>query len=66
MSAKNRLTEPPLNKGVPGSLKLDNYVIYELFLRQDHPEYFTEEEQTLEATLETARIEREREEALLR
>jgi hypothetical protein len=63
MRARNRLRVPPLNAGVPGSLKLDNYVIHELFLREDHPEYFTEEERTFEAIVEAARIERERVEA---
>jgi hypothetical protein len=62
MKPKNRLVSPPLKKGVPGSVYLDNYIIYELFLREDHPEYFTAEERTFEAIVEAARKQREADE----
>jgi len=60
---KTRLSQPLMNSGVPGSLALDNYIIAELFLREDHPEYFTEEERKYESIVEAARIQRERAEA---
>jgi len=44
---------------------IDNYIIYELFFREDHPEYFTEEERTFKAIVEYARVQRERDEELL-
>jgi hypothetical protein len=59
---RNRLSQPLVNSGVPGSLVLDNYIIAELFFREDHPEYFTEEQRTFEAIVEEARRQREADE----
>jgi hypothetical protein len=56
------LTAPILESGKPGSLVLDNYIINELFLREDFPQYFTEEERTYEAIVEAARKRREADE----
>ncbi len=47
---RKRLSQPPINSGIPGSLVLDNYIIHKLFLREDHPEYFTEQERTFEVS----------------
>lgn len=57
--ARKRLSRPLIDSGTPGSLVLDNYIIHELFLREDHPEYFTEEERTFDAIVEAARRQRE-------
>jgi hypothetical protein len=57
--ARKRLSRPPVDAGVPGSLVLDNYIIAELFFREDHPEYFTEHERTFAAIVESARLQRE-------
>jgi hypothetical protein len=60
--AKRRLRTPPVDSKEPGSLALDNYIIEELFFREDFPQYFTEEERTFEAIVEAARIQRESDE----
>ena len=57
--AKRRLLTPPVDSKEPGSLALDNYVIHELILREDFPQYFTEEERTFDAIVEAARKQRE-------
>jgi hypothetical protein len=57
-----RLRLPLIESKAPGSLVIDNYVISELFLREDFPEYFTEEERTFEAIVEAARKQRESDE----
>lgn len=54
-----RVPAPPIGSKAPGILVLDNYIIHELFLREDFPEYFTEEERTFEAIVEAARKQRE-------
>ncbi len=61
--AKRRLNTPPIDSKEPGSVALDNYIIYELFFREDHPEYFTEEERTFKAIVEAARKQREADES---
>jgi hypothetical protein len=43
-AAKRRLRTPPVDSKEPGTLILESYIIYELFLREDFPRYFTEEE----------------------
>ena len=63
--ARRRLSEPPIDSKEPGSLVLDNYIIYEWFFREDHPEYFTEAERTFEATVEAARKQREADESAI-
>jgi hypothetical protein len=60
--AKRRLSTPPIDSKEPESVALDNYIIYELFFREDHPEYFTEEERSFEAIVEAARKQREADE----
>jgi len=62
LAAKRRLSTPPVDSKEPGSMALDNYIIYELFFREDHPEYFTEEERTFEEIVEAARKQREADE----
>jgi hypothetical protein len=57
-----RLGLPLVDSKEPGSLVLDNYIIHELFLREDSPEYFTEEERTFEAIVEAAKRQREADE----
>jgi hypothetical protein len=57
-----RLRLPLVDSKEPGSLVLDNYIIHELFLREDSPEYFTEEERTFEAIMEAAKRQREADE----
>jgi hypothetical protein len=61
--AKRRLSTPPIDSKEPGSLVLDNYIIEELFFREDFPQYFTEEERTFEAIVEAARKQREADES---
>jgi len=57
--AKKHLRMPPVDSKEPGSLALDNYIIHELFLREDFPQYFTEEERTFDAIVAEARRHRE-------
>jgi hypothetical protein len=56
---RKRLSRPLIDSGNPGSLVLDNYIIHELFLREDHPDCFSEEERKFEAIVEAARRQRE-------
>ena len=60
--ANRRLCTLPVDSKESGSLVLDNYLIEELFLREDFPEYFSEKEQTFEAVVEAARKQREKDE----
>ena len=59
---RERLLAPPIDSKEPGILVFDNYIIQELFLREDFPQYFTEEERKFEAIVQAARKQREADE----
>ena len=58
-----RLRLPIVHCKSTQTLVLDNYIISELFFREDHPEYFTEEERTFAAIVKVAAEQRRKAEA---